>query len=224
MRLCPKACALPIFLLSSFLIAPAGAAFAAGTVDLAVKPMTPEAKTAAREKVLRAVTAKAPGTLDALWADAVTVGPRLWAAIRPEMPADADVVTTYLLVEKGLASRAGLQLADAAKVPEDKRKSVAWLVESGAKFGQVVVESGIVRHAGTAKLGELVAARLLKGSDTKVRDLSPLELQFFRGLVPYHLNEPVFTVVSGGRTLLMDFDADVKAVWIESAPDNMAGK
>jgi hypothetical protein len=222
MRLCLKACVLPLFL-SSFLIAPAGAAFAAGTVDLAVKPMTPEAKAAAREKVLRAVTAKAPGALDALWADAVTVGPRLWAAIKPEMP-DADVVTTYLLVEKGLAGRAGLQLADAAKVPEDKKKSVAWLVESGAKFGQVVVESGIVRHAGTAKLGELVTARLLKGSDTKVRDLSPLELQFFRGLVPYHLNEPVFTVASGDRTLLMDFDADVKAVWIESAPDNVAGK
>jgi hypothetical protein len=212
--------ALPLSLLLTLL---AGPAFAA---EVAVKPLSPEARAAAREKVLRVVDAQGPGSLAGLWADAVTCGPRLWAAIGPELGAgaDADVAPIYLLVDKGLASRAGLQTVDAAKVPADQKQNVVWLTEGGAKLGQVVVQGGIVRHRSTPKLGELVAARFLKPGKAAVRDLDAAELPYFRGLVPNHLNEPAFSVTSGERMLLIDFDADLKAVWIDWAPAAAGGK
>ncbi len=141
----------------------AGPAFAASAAEIVVKPLSPEARAAAREKVLRAVDAQGSGSLAGLWADAVTCGPRLWSAIKPEL--GADVAPIYLLVDKGLASRAGLQTVDAAKVPADQKQNVTWLTEGGAKLGQVVVEGGIVRHRSTPKLGELVAARFLKAGE-----------------------------------------------------------
>lgn len=200
----------------------AGPAFAASAAEIVVKPLSPEARAAAREKVLRAVDAQGSGSLAGLWADAVTCGPRLWSAIKPEL--GADVAPIYLLVDKGLASRAGLQTVDAAKVPADQKQNVTWLTEGGAKLGQVVVEGGIVRHRSTPKLGELVAARFLKGGKAAVRDLDAAELPYFRGLVPNHLNEPAFSVTSGERTLLMDFDANLKAVWIDWAPEAAGAK
>jgi hypothetical protein len=194
----------------------AGAAFAS---DLPLKPMSPKEKAAAREKVLRAVTAKEQGSLEGLLAEAVTCGPRLWALIKPEMAADADVVLTYFLVEKSLAGRMGLQAVDLAAVSQEKKESVTWLIQDGAKFGRVVVESGIFRHQARARLSEFVGRSFLKAGEKDVRDPSPLELQFFRELVPYHHNEPVFTVISNGKALLMDFDTDVKTVWIEWMPE-----
>jgi len=201
-------------------------AAAASAAEVAVKPLTPEARAAAREKVLRAVAAQAPGPLAELWADAVVCGPRLWAAIGPELgaAAGADVAPTYVLVDKGLASRAGLQPVDAAKVPADQRQNVTWLLEGGAKLGQVVVAEGIVRHRSTPKLGELVSARFLAGGKAAVRDLDAAESPYFHGLVPNALNEPAFSVANGGRTLLMELDANLKVVWIDQAPAGGGGK
>lgn len=211
--------ALSLSLLLTLLAGPACAAPSAAE-GIAVKPLSPEARAAAREKVLRAVDAQAPGPLAALWADAVTCGPRLWAAIGPELGsgADADVAPTYVLVDKGLAGRAGLPPVDAATVPADQKQNVTWLLEGGVKLGQVVVAGGIVRHRSTPKLGELVSARFLKGGKVAVRDLDAAELPYFHGLVPNALNEPAFSVASGDRTLLVELDANLKVVWIDQAP------
>ena len=209
---------LKVFLLLALL---AGGAFAA---DLPLQPMTPKERAAVRETVLRAVTAKEPGALEGLSADAVACGPRLWAMIKPQAPAGTDVVLTYSLVEKSLASRMGMQAVDLAAVPEDQKKTVSWLIEDGNKFGRVVVESGIFRHQARARLSELVAGSFLKAGETSVRDPSPLELQYFRELIPYHQNEPVFTVTGNGKALLMDFDTNRKVGWIEWVPEAAAGK
>lgn len=174
-------------------------------------------KEEARAAVERAVAQHALREGSA-FAELVQCGPRLWAAIHDRIRStEQDVVKMTIHFDGASRAQAwGFRLVE----PEDpQRKQVSDALAQAAS--RVPVEAAAFRDAGTKLLGPQVAKYFASPARVVVRDATDPEVGYLWVLVPYDLDEPIFTIQIGPTRLLVTLDRQHRIDWIDLVPDGV---
>jgi hypothetical protein len=156
--------------------------------DLRYKAVSGAVNGAARRKLTAAFGAADAASLGALVSSFVAVGPGLWRSLEAMPDATSAGIPSTFMVPLG---------------PDPKN-------------AQRLEGRSYLDAENAAGLARLLASALPKGAKPKVRRPSRLELEILWRLVPFDLEEPIFVVEVGPRSLLAILDPKtLKLTWID---------
>jgi hypothetical protein len=177
-----------------------------------ISPATPEAMAQARELLLKSFATPDALRHTTLLAQGVAVGPRLWAASAAMRKGfSANTKDMYGVVDPQLVAKWKLSPLDIAAVPESARPALTEATQRGIP---------VLHGAITSRTNEVLSAMVIDQAKPEafpfsVRRPSESELEYYYGLIPYDLKEPIFVVESSAHAFLVHIGDDGKLFYVE---------
>jgi hypothetical protein len=177
-----------------------------------IKPASREANDEAAQVARRTFSSAEELKKSTLVADAVAIGPRLWAAsLETRKRFKDDTKDMYAVVSQEIVKQWQLTPLDMESLPDAVRPAVA----EAAKSGTPVLTGSLFRRSSEI-FATLVLAQL-EASDfpMSVRRPTDTEIAYYWALIPYDLAEPIWVVQGKSHAFLCHFDNSGRVFYFE---------
>jgi len=184
--------------------------------EVRITRLSEEANNAARAKFAQALS-RGEVANGSLFSDVAFCGPRLWQVIQSDFTdVKKEPLRTTIFFDGALRARAlGLTPIDLSKQPADRAKAIGRM----AVDDRVPIETAAFRKSGVL-LGAALAKRFAIDKASVVRRATDAEINYLWLLVPYDLEEPIFTVETGKERLLVNLNSKGEIDWIDLLPES----
>lgn len=185
--------------------------------EIKVVPVSEATSTQIEARVVARLNERTLPAVSGLFKSPVVCGPRLWSELKSRMPDNKQRVGTATLM---FDTRPGkpewkIEALDLNSVTPKVRETLEML---RAEYPtHIPVETGVFRSDGPEILAEYLLRTYLAG-ELAVKPASSAALRYYWLMIPYDIEEPVFTITSSTGTLLVDVDLNGSVHWIDLLP------
>jgi hypothetical protein len=185
--------------------------------EMKVVPVAENTSAQILAKVVARLDERTLPAVSGLLKNPVVCGPRLWSEMKSEMPDNQKRVGTATLMFDTRAGKAewNIQALDLNSVAPKVRETLETLRTQYPSH--IPVQTGVFRSDGPGILAEYLLRTYLVG-ELSVRPASSAALRYYWLMIPYDIEEPVFTITSDAGTLLVDVDLNGSVHWIDVLP------